>query len=189
VTIFINRWYFLDHICSVFWWEYFSQNSTLIYYILYYIIYIMSYNYAYASLPTLNENQIGYCYSTTNNRAEGTVIQANSSVYSDNAVVCKVNGVSIGYYLVTYSLPATNIDHVIYASLQWNGGSSPNNYFAQTNSDNDWSNVNGTYYINITENNSTIDAYLYAPVAAGGYNGSCLIPYQDQCWLQAIRIA
>ncbi len=149
----------------------------------------MSYNYAYESLPTLNGNQIGYCYSTTNNIAKNTIIQGNSSEYSDNAVVCSLNSVYIGYYLVTYSLPATKIDHVIYASLQWNGGSSPNNYFAQTNSYDDWSNVNGTYYINITENNSTIDAYLYAPEAANGYYGSCLIPDEDECWLQAIRIA
>ena len=151
----------------------------------------MSFNYFYNSLPSLNDNQIGKVYETRVNRGQGQIISYGSSRTQSDILI--LNNIPKGCYLVTYSVPAFRINHVIYASLQWTTTglptrSAPNNYFCETYSYENWSNISGTYYITLT-NTTQIKVILVAPPAANGYGGSAEIPYENQIWLQAIRIA
>ena len=80
------------------------------------------------------------------------------------------------------------INNQIYAYLQFTKGTStstaPSNYFGQTHSYDDWSNINGTGYVTITADAARIEVRLTAP------NGcAATIPSENQIWLQAIRIA
>ena len=150
----------------------------------------MSFNYFYNSLPSLNDNQIGKVYESTTPLKTRTLLRQN--INPTQAVVCNLTNIPKGYYFVRYNVQAVNLIGVIYASLEWVNGTTtitaPNNYFCQTGGINPC--INGSYYITITADSTTINVRLVVP-SSTAYGGAQVTTASANrsCWLQAIRIA